>query len=295
MIWSRYNISPLSHVLVVFTLFFMLSCAESPEEDSASQENVVEDANLDVGDTKRALLVESIIRSSPTVSETSEIFAVLGSSFNREYLNDIQNISKYTTLKDMGINLGVYLADIGYVSTFEQSQEVLFYMNSAKKMAEGIGVSDVFDEGTVERMEMNINDKDSVLDIISDLYWKTDGFLKELDRQNISALIICGGWVEGMYIGGRILNDDFDSDIVYARYKDQRKNLKKILRLLDTFEGEENLDYFKQKLSDIDKDYESMPQPEVIIETNDVTDAEKEVLGRISMKILDIRKEICLL
>ncbi|MEQ8324055.1 MAG: hypothetical protein RIC15_01890 [Vicingaceae bacterium] len=295
MIWSRYNISPLSHVLVVFTLFFMLSCAESPEEDSASQENAVEDANLDVGDTKRALLVESIIRSSPTVSETSEIFAVLGSSFNREYLNDIQNISKYTTLKDMGINLGVYLADIGYVSTFEQSQEVLFYMNSAKKMAEGIGVSDVFDEGTVERMEMNINDKDSVLDIISDLYWKTDGFLKELDRQNISALIICGGWVEGMYIGGRILNDDFDSDIVYARYKDQRKNLKKILRLLDTFEGEENLDYFKQKLSDIDKDYESMPQPEVIIETNDVTDAEKEVLGRISMKILDIRKEICLL
>ena len=293
MVLNAYPVFPL--IILSFTLF--IGCAEAPNENSDNQAVVDEsfESELDEIDSKRALLVESIIRSSPTISETSEIFAVLGNNYNREYLNDIKNVDNYTTLKDQGINLGTYLADIGYITTFEQSQEVLFYMNCAKKMSEGIGVSDVFDEETVERMEMNINDKDSILDIISELYWKTDVFLKELNRENISALIICGGWIEGMHIGSRIITDDFDSDIVYARLKDQHSTLKKILRLLDTFEDDENVEYFKVKLNDINNDYLSLPKPEVVVKTNDVTNKEKQILKVIAEKIELVRNEICLL
>ena len=294
-------IRKLENVVAIFPVLlisaFWLSCAEEAGQHSGGTDQVMEEEKSEVNevDSKRALLVESIIRSSPTVSETSEIFAVMGSNYNREYINDIKNVDNYSTLKDMGINLGVYLSDLGYITTFEQSQEVIFYMNCAKKMAEGIGVSEVFDEGTVERMEMNINDKDSIMDIISHLYWKTDAFLKELDRENISALIICGGWIEGMHIGGRILNDDFDSDIVYARYKDQESNLKKILRLLDTFENDENIDYFRNKLGEIQMDYDSLPKQEIVVKTNDVTNKEKEILLEITKKVETIRQEICLL
>jgi hypothetical protein len=168
-------------------------------------------------------------------------------------------------------------------------------MNCAKKMSEGIGVSDVFDEETIERMEMNINDKDSILEIISELYWKTDGFLKELNRENISALIICGGWIEGMHIGSRIITDDFDSDIVYASVKDQHGTLKKILRLLDTFEDGESIVYFKDNLNEINELYLTLPKPDIVVETNDVTDEEKEILKEISAKVEDVRTEICLL
>jgi hypothetical protein len=289
--------SPTIFTLILLVFSLAIGCAEEPRENTDTEEVTAESFESDLGevDSKRALLMESIIRSSPTIGETSEIFAALGNNFNREYLNDIKNVSNYTTLKDQGINLGVYLADIAYITTFEQSQEVLFYMNCAKKMSEGIGVSDVFDEETIERMEMNINDKDSILEIISELYWKTDGFLKELNRENISALIICGGWIEGMHIGSRIITDDFDSDIVYASVKDQHGTLKKILRLLDTFEDGESIVYFKDNLNEINELYLTLPKPDIVVETNDVTDEEKEILKEISAKVEDVRTEICLL
>jgi len=39
----------------------------------------------------------------------------------------------------------------------------------------------------------------------------------------------------------------------------------------------------------------SLPKPEVVLQTNDVTDKEKEILKRIAEKVELIRTEICLL
>ena len=161
-------------------------------------------------------------------------------------------------------------------------------MNSAQKMAEGIGVSNVFDEKTVERMEMNLNDKDSIIELISQLYWKTDAFLKELNRENISALIICGGWIEGMHIGSRLIADGEASDVIYEKVLFQRKNLKKILTLLNTFEGDENLDMFEIRLKEIEKGYDEIP----LSGDNNLSPERKEAIDLIAKKIEILRNEI---
>lgn len=273
----------------IFIVLFLFACAEDNSNVEVSSDDLEKvEEKLDEVDSKRAVLVESIIRSSPTLSQTGEIFADLSTDFNRDYLNDINNVSKYTTLKSQGINLGIYMADLGYITTFEQSQEVIFYLNSAQKLAEAIGVSDVFNESTVERMEMNINDKDSVIEIISELYWKTDAFLKELNRENISALIICGGWVEGLHIGSRLIQDGYDSDMVYMEIYKQEKNLKKILTLLATFEGDENIDMFETRLGEIYQDYQTIEQ----VENNTFSPEQKEIIANLASKIEALRNEV---
>jgi len=277
-------------VIVIFSSALFLGSCDEPTPQKTVKDEALEniEAKLDEIDSKRALLVESILRSTPTLAETSEIFAELGSDFNREYLSDFTNVSSYTTLKEQGINLGVYLADLGYITTFEQSQEVIFYMTSAQKLAEGIGVSDVFDESTVERMEMNINDKDSVLELISELYWKTDAFLKELNRENISALIICGGWIEGMHIASKMIEDGDENDVLFEKLLLQHKNLIKILTLLETFEGDENIEMFEERLKDIEKDYANLPPQDGPV----FSPEQKEGLISISAKIEVLRNEI---
>lgn len=274
---------------LVLLILLMPSCEQRntvTEEDQISLEEA--ESKLDEIDSKRALLVESIIRSSPTLSQTGELFAKLSSDFHREYLNSIDNVQKYTTLKSQGINLGTYMADLGYITTFEQSQEVIFYLNSAQKLAEAIGVSDVFNESIVERIEMNINDKDSIIDIISDLYWKTDAFLKELNRENISALIICGGWIEGMHIGSRLISDGNADNLIYEQILDQRKNLKKIMALLATFEGDENIDFFESRLKEIQDDFSTVPE----LVQGEITVDQKESINLVAEKIEVLRNEI---
>lgn len=273
--------------IVTLSLCFS-ACDESSVKQNDKETLEAIEHKLDEMDSKRAVLVESIIRSSPTLAETGEIFADIGMDFKREYLNDINNVSQYTTLRDQGINLGVFLADLGYITTFEQSQEIIFYMNSAQKMAEGIGVSDVFDEKTVERMEMNISDKDSIIELISELYWKTDEFLKELNRENISALIICGGWVEGMHIASSIIEDGLADDNIYLKMTGQQKNLKKILSLLETFDGDEGIEIFEARLAEIDADFNNLPKSE----GKEVSPEQKESLNQIALKIESLREEI---
>ncbi len=275
--------------IFIFVFAFASSCDEGAVENKVDEETLNNiEAKLDEVDSKRALLVESIIRSSPTIAETAEIFAELGSDFNRDYLNGMKNYEYYTTLKDMGVNLGIYLADLAYISTYEQSQEVYFYMNSAQKLAEGIGVNDVFDETTVERLEMNISDKDSIIGLISELYWKTDEFLKELNRENISALIICGGWIEGMHIGSKMIADGYDDDIIYDKILSQRNNLIKIIRLLDTFEGDENIDNMKARLTEIETEYANITPKE----NKAYTPEQKESINKITEKLETLRNEL---
>jgi len=274
--------------IFIAALLFFTGCEESPQEEKVD-ESVLEniEAKLDEVDSKRALLVESIIRSSPTLAETGDIFGELGSDFNRDYLSDI-NTENYNTLRSQGIHLGIYLADLAYISTYEQSQEVIFYLSSAQKMAEGIGVSNVFDESTVERMELNINDKDSIINMISELYWKTDDFLKELNRENISALIICGGWIEGMHIGSVMIEEGFSDDIIYQKILSQQNNVVKILTLLKTFEGDETIDMLEVRLAEIEDDFTKIPESE----DEGISNDQKEAINAIAGKIEILRNEI---
>ena len=266
-----------------------ISCDQSQQQpvDAGTLEAI--ESKLDEADSRRAVLVESIIRASPTLAETGEIFARVGTSFKREYLNDINNVEKYNTLRAQGINLGIYLADLGYITSFEQSQEVIFYMNCAQKLAEGIGVSNVFDEKTVERMEMNMQLKDSIIALISELYWKTDGFLKELNRENISALIICGGWIEGMHIGSKLLEEGYRDEVIYRKILLQQNNLKKILSLLETFHDEPNVEMFRERLSEISADFDAIPPLE---EGKPVSPEQMDSVNAIAVKIETLRTEI---
>jgi len=277
--------------IVALTLMLMPSCVETTNVDEnngieSEMDEITE--NLEFIDSKRALLVESIIRSSPTIAESGQIFAEIGTDFDRTFLNDIKNITNYVTIKDQGINLGIYLSDLGYITAFDQTQEIIFYMNCSKKMAEGIGVSDVFNEETIERMEMNINDKDSIINLIAEMYWKTDAFLKELGRENISAMIICGAWVEGMYIGTQLMDDNADSDILYEKMISQKENLDKILSLLETFEGDEKILFYKEKLNEIQTHFNNIESEN----TEEVTEDQKAELKLLAQKIEVLRQEM---
>ena len=284
--------------LFILSALFFSSCEESgsstekmnPEETSSTDDIVVE--NFSKMDSRRALLAEKLIRSIPSLSESAQIYNELNESYSMDLLNPMENAQRYTTLKEKGLNLGVYLGDLSYISIFEQTQEAIFYMNSSKKIAESIGVTAVFDEATMERMESNLGNQDSIIHLISQLYWKTDNFLKQSNRQNISALIITGGWIEGMRLGADLIQNHPETTHLYASMLQQEVNLDRIIRLLETFEGDEVVEPIMaecQRLMDI---YKSLPEAQYDEnKTRQVTEIEKEKINQLCVEIINIRNE----
>ena len=112
------------------------------------------------------------------------------------------------------------------------SQPIIKFMDCTRKMADGLHVSAAFSDDRKTRLENNINNRDSVLSIITDSYWDCDAMLQDNDQSHASALMIAGGWVEGLYLACRIAESTNNNDI-RIRIVEQRPSLDKLIILLD--------------------------------------------------------------
>lgn len=205
------------------------SCGSSTENENISANDTT--SNVSAEKDTRA---QNVFYSIPSPIETTSLLKAAGAKYNASYLNPLENVSKYSTAAARALNLGVYGSDLSFTSIFDQTQESMLYLRCTNKLATSLGISGAFDESTTSRIEANLENRDSLLTIISDSYWNADNYLKENGQPGVSALIIAGGWIEGLYIATQIANATKNDDIA-KRIGEQKLSLDNLVALLDTY------------------------------------------------------------
>ncbi|MBV6484905.1 MAG: hypothetical protein KFKLKKLM_01443 [Flavobacteriales bacterium] len=227
--------------LIAFTLFSCGGNSSETDEDVLSTE--VDSALIN----SRVDKAKKVFYSIPSPYETALIFESSGVGFNIGLLNPIDNVSNYSTSTKQALNFGVYGADLSYANIFDQSQQCMFYMNCAKKMADELGITAAFDVETIERIERNLNNRDSLMNIINDSYWIADSHLKENQQDYLSALSIAGGWIEGLYLGSAGLKNEKPSEPIMKAIADQKYAMESLIELMELYDHEETIK-LKEKL-----------------------------------------------
>ena len=220
-------------------IFCIISAALISCGDEEIPQEIVDDLAPEVIDEQsieRAEKAQKVFQTIPSPYETALLFEESGIGYNVDALNPVENVSKYTTSVQQALNLGVYGADLSYANIHDQTQESMFYMNCSKKMADALGVAGAFTAEAIERIEENMNNRDSMMTIVSDAFWTCDSYLKENKQDNLSALIIAGGWLEGLYIGTRAINDDSPNQDMMQRIAEQKYSLDNLIDLLDSYD-----------------------------------------------------------
>ncbi|QKG80493.1 hypothetical protein [Tenuifilum thalassicum] len=226
---SRFIILVSVFALAVVTV----SCKCNREPDDMLNVNP-EDVKSDEELISSIESVKQIFYSLPSPLETAMILKRSGASYNEELLNSIESVSKYNTTKSMALNLGIYSTDLSYASLFDQTQATIKYMTASKKMAEGLGILNAIDNSVIEKLEENINNRDVILETISETFLNTNSILQEDDRVAVGSMILVGGWVEGLYIATSLVDDvnKVDNEMV-DRIIDQKLSLGTVLKLLE--------------------------------------------------------------
>lgn len=222
---------------IAITSALLFACGGDENTEAVVDENNVEVTDGQV--IERAEKAQKVFQTIPSPYETAMLFEESGIGYNAEILNPVENVSKYTTSLQQALNLGVYGADLSYANIHDQSQESMFYMNCSKKMADALGVAGAFTPEAIERIEENMNNRDSMMVIVSDAFWTCDGYLKENGQDNLSALIIAGGWIEGLYIGTRGLQTDNPNKDLMQRIAEQKYSLDNLLDLVGSYDNDE--------------------------------------------------------
>jgi len=176
-----------------------------------------------------------IFYSLPSPLETAMLIKNAGATYNEELMNPTANSSKYITSKSKALNLGIYSTDLSYASLFDQSQATLDYIGAAKEMADGLNILDAIDEETVTQLEEQINNRDAIIDIISETLMNSSAFLKENELEGTASVVLVGGWIEGLYIATNLVNENnLENNKLVERIVDQKLSLDIMVSLLES-------------------------------------------------------------
>ncbi|MCB8964232.1 MAG: hypothetical protein H6536_04235 [Bacteroidales bacterium] len=209
------------------------SCKSDRSKDSSLQvtsDELAADSSAATGIQS----VKQIFYSLPSPLETALILKRSGAKYNEEILNPVDNVSRYSTNKSMALNLGIYSTDLSYASLFDQTQATIKFMTASKKMAESLGILNAIDNSVIQRLEENVNNRDVIMETISETFLNTNSILEEDDRVATGSIILVGGWVEGLYIATSLVDDinSTDNELV-DRIIDQKFSLETVLSLLN--------------------------------------------------------------
>lgn len=194
----------------------------APQQDSTKVEQIEE--------------ASKVIYAMPTPMEIASLLKRAQLPYLANILTDAENSQKFVTNFDLATNLGIYFTDLSYASQFNDYQTVISYMRVIEQMTDKMGIPGVLNESVTARLEANMNNKDSIVNIVSEVYFSLDSSLKEDQKHEGAALVFSGAWIEGMYLALK-LHGETENLELNIRMAEQSKSLDNLLKFLNKFEG----------------------------------------------------------
>lgn len=266
-------------ILLLFTITFLLfSCGGNEKPDDMISED----------EKNQGTAIESRFKSQNffnTLPDGNLVMKLIGESqleYEAGLLNDPQSVNNYALEAAKAINLGIYGSDLSIASSFNQTQESLIFLKCVNILAKQLGVSSAFDEQLFERIDANNQNKDSVIEIVSNAFKRVDEILKNNNRPATAAVILSGCWIEGLYVSCQIAQRPVAQSLIKTIIA-QKESLNNVIFMLEGVELEEASRFVLIELRQLQESFK-------IAETNAVYD--KNAIADITLRISTLRNKL---
>lgn len=216
-------------ILVLFLIVIICACQ--------NQDYTAELNTLSSEDSKKFKRELSTLRND--ILNTAELNILLRENkyeYNEDLVNDPNNADGYFNSKEQALNIGVYATDLNYMSVFDQSNQTLDYVISLFDLADELSITEAFDKSTLMDV-LNDSQTDYKLksDELTDFFKQAENEINTSDRAQITALIVAGGWVEGMFISTSIAKENWPNDTIAVEMWNQCFSYHKVMNMLEIF------------------------------------------------------------
>jgi hypothetical protein len=287
-------------IYMFFTIVCVLfitscKCSNSKKGDLQVPPEIENQGITDISDDAITNIVENI--SSPV--EIAALIKSMNVPFSKSYLAPTDYTSNYTTSFSKAFALGVFSADLGYLNMYEKTGSVIDYITTIKELANGINVGQFFDFTTLKRLASNSSNLDSMKYISVHSFNQMDKYLRENKRGSLSALIIAGAWIEGIYFATQISTSKPDVKLA-ERIGEQKIILADLMILIRNYSNDpsfkkyvDDFELIKSKFNDITITYE-MGEPVPVEENGMLTikQTEKSIVHISDEQMKEITKAI---
>jgi hypothetical protein len=214
--------------LALALLLFLGSCGSREKAEDLMSE---EESALPTIEQSR-FNAQNVFNSLPDRKMVLKLIEENKIEYKPDVLNDPTLVNKYTIEFSKAINLGIYGSDLSIASSFDQTQESMVFLKCVNVLAGSLGVNSAFDQRLFERIESNNNNKDSIIEIVTEAFKKVDEILKYNNRPATSAIILSGCWIEGLYVSCQ-MGQDAQAESIIKTIIAQKESLKNLIVMLE--------------------------------------------------------------
>ncbi len=225
------------------------------------------------------------IANIPSPFEVIDMLPKSGLGFEKSLVNSTDNLSKYQTGTKRGLNYGVYVVDLIYLSSNEQYADVKNFFVAARELAQKLDAGDSFNRIAGSRVEQNIDNKDSINRVMDAVYAETDNYLRSNERLLSATQILTGSWIESQYITLNLLKNaekNAANEILFQKVYEQNVHAESLVKLLSEFEKEKD---FKSVIAEV-------KELAMLYKEIKSADIDKALIEKIATKLGSIRSKI---
>ena len=216
-------------IVILMFLFSTLSC----KNRKSSEESDVDKSDIEISDSRDELFREITPYPIPTSFEVIKLLNEAGAPYQYYLCNEADNVDRYMNLRSKALNLGVYGADLSYAATYKQKQETGLYLNASAKLIDELQITSGFNEDLVKRVDANLENVDSLINIISESFYDTYEYLTMNEQDELAILVMAGSWIEALYLTTQIHDISKNKEQIRGIIADQNSSLEKLIEVME--------------------------------------------------------------
>jgi len=268
----------LKHSLLLLVIIFLLEACG--QRSSSNLEVNLEEANT--GELQLSSeTVNEIIQNLASPIEVAALINSLNVPFSADYLADPESLSTNTTSFEMAYYLGALSADLGYLNMYNKTGTAGDYLSKINQLADALQIGQFFDFATIKRLAATSSDPDSLMFMSVNSFNNMDEYLRKTGRSNLSALMIAGTWMEGLYLSTQVARVNSNEELK-SMIGEQKLVLNDLLLVLNNYRNEvaivryiNDLDIIKNAYDNVKITYD-VSQPQTIEEDSMLTVVQSE-------------------
>jgi len=222
--------------LLFLTSTFLVGCGGEEQE----LEGIPQDEKI-IDEETSLFSVGNKIYYIPSPVQTSLLMKKIAAPYNSNLLNDVARAESYTTSFKQAVNIGVYGADLGYITANNKNQEAISHLSAVKKLSDELGVSSAFNFSELEKFGGNAGNEQEMLTIITHAYKSCEEFLRAEERHVVAGLIMAGALIESLYFAVNFVDTPDNQDVI-NRIGEQTTTLDNIILILKLPDRAENIE-----------------------------------------------------
>ena len=220
--------------LPLWASVLLLAACGSSEDEGPSVPEVTTDFNdVQSAATGSVLKYKGQFFAIPSPIQAAILIRETNLQYNPELILPLENSDMHVSRFQKALNMGVYGADLGYLSNFNNTTLNLAYFGQVQKTAEELSIKNNIDPDLLRRFVENVEQPDSLYALNADLHKAINQYLKDNEQNETASLILAGGWLEALWLS---LDKAEDHAELRKRIGEQGSGLTGLVTLLEPFE-----------------------------------------------------------